>query len=152
MTNLHLLEAFDAVQRLNACRLIPMKHSYKVTKALRVLEPERAILDDMRNKLMEKYCKKGDDGKFVHQKVGDGFMVEFADPVEETGAAFNSEWSELMEQPAGVTITGIAIDDLRDDIPISGKDIELLVRIGVLLEAAPNGKKPKRKRAKKSDA
>ena len=140
MVNLHLLEAFDAVQRLNACRLIPMRHSYKVTKALRVLEPERTMLEEMRSELMDRYCKKDDEGKVIQRKVGDGFVAAFADPVEETGAAFNAEWSELMEQSADLTITGVAITDLGGDVPISGEDIELLVRIGMLLEAAPNGK------------
>ncbi len=142
MKILDILEAFDAVQRFNKCR-IPMKHSIKVRRALGVLAPEWTIVNEKRDVLFDRYGKKDGDGKLVQRQEAGGLVTELDDP-----EAFSAEWSELMEQPTDVSIAGIAIADLGDDLPITGEDIELLVRIGVLIEASPNGK-PKRRRAKR---
>ena len=75
------LTRIDVLSRLLSCDDLPVMASYQLAKLTKVLEEEMKVYLQEKNKILDRYCKKDDDGKFIIENnslvVHEGMMDDF---------------------------------------------------------------------------
>lgn len=88
----------------------PVKFSYAVTKNFKVLESLMKTFEEERNKLLDQYNVKNEDGEPDYKKTG---KIKIAKGYEED---WTREMSELLEIDVEFKPHTIAVENLPEDI------------------------------------
>jgi hypothetical protein len=71
----------DVLAKLLNCDDLPVMASYQLAKLMKVLEEDMKVYLQEKNKILNRYCKKGEDGNFLIENnslvVHEGMMDEF---------------------------------------------------------------------------
>jgi hypothetical protein len=108
---------------------LPIRVSLKIKKLLKVLEDEEKLVSPERNKMMEQWCKKSEDGRvFIFPKPGeenfDGFMADYQD-------FFNSKFDFPYEK---IDLDMLENDSRFANVVISGKTLGVIERLNEMVD------------------
>lgn len=98
-----IVESTLALNELAGMSLRPVV-AFRMAKALKFVKGEVADFDSARNKLLDQYGKKGEDGKL---EIVEG-QVQLGDNVEAFNAAFKTILDEEVALPPSVKLTKIS--------------------------------------------
>jgi len=118
MKLIDVVNAQPAIQTLAATKL-PVKASFRVAKALKLIATDLMVYEEHRVKLLEEHGKKSEDGS----------KYEFETP--EKQQAFSAAFQELQQEEVALTIELLSVDDLGD---CSLAPSDLFPLIGILIK------------------
>jgi hypothetical protein len=97
---------------------LPIKLSYKISKMIDPVGNELQKIEEQRIKLVEKYGEKNETGITVTENNLD---------------SFNKEFSELLEVEIDLPITPINLDDIPEEVKLTGFEVNNLIKLGFLI-------------------
>ena len=117
---------FNGVGELRtfADRELPMKLAYAVAKTLRPLGDAFEDIVELRNKVINRYAVRDDDGNTVPNKSGG---VVFTD-----GKEVDRQLEELFSQTTEVAVHAISMQDFGDKFQPTSAEVAALLRFGIL--------------------
>lgn len=80
--------------------------AYKIARLLREIEKEKEFFENIRKKIIYKYCQRNEDGTV---KMSDGNIVLQPSQIEN----FNQEMNELMNTSINLNAEKITIEDIE---------------------------------------
>jgi len=98
----------DVLTRLLNCETLPVKVSYQLAKLSKLLDESLKFYLQEKNKILDRYCKKDDNGKFI---VVDNSLVVQEGKEEQ----FHSTMREMFEIENDIPMERVKIN--LDDIP-----------------------------------
>ncbi|MEG2246299.1 MAG: DUF1617 family protein [Peptostreptococcaceae bacterium] len=105
LTNRRIVENTSFLANLSNTQL-PIRVSYAIAKNISKIEKELKIYNSERQKLLDKYCIKDDDGK---NKIDEDNQLKIAD---ENLEDWNKEINELLDIEVDIDIHKFNVDDL----------------------------------------
>lgn len=99
------------------------KVAYKLARIAREVDKESQLFSDERNKLIEKYAERDEEGNYKPNE--DGQIYIDTKNLEKVGQ-FSNELSELLETEIEVNVEKLSLDDL-DETGLTPKDFNKLM-------------------------
>lgn len=118
MKLIDVVNAQSAMQTLAGTKL-PVKASFRVAKALKLIAVDMMVYDENRIKLLEEFGRKAAEGN----------KYEFESPEKEQ--AFQKGFQELQQEEVVLAVEPLGIDDLGDCSLSPG---DLFPLIGILIK------------------
>jgi len=87
LTNLTIFESIESLKVLSNCKL-PIKAAFKISRVIKVVEDISKDIDSARQKLIDKFGSKLEDGSLDISADGRVTITNVAE--------YNKEWDELM--------------------------------------------------------
>lgn len=113
-----LVNSVGVLSKLNNAEL-PVKVSYKLSKNIKNIEKELSVYEEEKQKLINKYGEKDEDGK---NKINENGTINILDP-----EAWNKDYKELLEIENDIKVEKISIDDLaKTDFKITAAELALI--------------------------
>ena len=113
-----LLDSVQVLRKLNNAEL-PVRVSYKLAKNIKSIDKELKIYEEEKQKLINKYGEKDEEGK---SKVNENGMINILD-VEN----WNKDIKELLEIEVEINVEKINIDELaKSDLKITPSELTLI--------------------------
>jgi len=113
-----LVNSVQVLSKLNNAEL-PVKVSYKLAKNIKNIEKELSIYEEEKQKLINKYSEKDEEGK---SKVNENGMINILD-VEN----WNKDIKELLEIEVEINVEKINIDELaKSDLKLTPAELILI--------------------------
>lgn len=113
-----LVNSVQVLRKLNNAEL-PVRVSYKLAKNIKSIEKELNIYEEEKQKLINKYGEKDEEGK---SKVNENGMINILD-VEN----WNKDIKELLEIEVEINVEKINIDELaKSDLKITPSELTLI--------------------------
>lgn len=107
ITNKQVMESVGALAELQQTD-IPAALSFRLAKIIMTIDPMIKAINAARVKLLDKYAKKGDDGRpITRENEEGGTMIE----IEDTGS-FEQELNEMMLVENDIDFEHICITDM----------------------------------------
>lgn len=110
-----------AIAKINAAPMKSGAVAYRVARLVRGVNQEAKIQAAAWQKLLDTYCEKDKDGKFVNAE-GQNNVLKL---IPETIAEFHKQTAEFDSTAFDIPVSPIKVDDL-DGCKISASDIEAL--------------------------
>lgn len=104
LTNRNILESINNLRAV-AQKQLPVKVSYTISKNISQIESELKIYEKERQKLIEKYAEKDEDGKIISDERN---QIKFADVV-----GWDKDIKELLDIENDVDIRKFKLDELN---------------------------------------
>ena len=118
LTNLQVLNVLRALNVLSQNKL-PVKLSWRVTTAIRTLEPFAKATEEPLKELQMKYALRDDDGKFVEAVDQEGNAVPNTMQIpNEKVELLNREISELLNETIDVENVTFRLSEFPDSLEI----------------------------------
>jgi hypothetical protein len=142
LTNRVVYDAVPALVELSR-RELPIKLAHEIALTLRALRPQAQVVEEFRQKFIDKYCETDDEGKRVMGRGPQGEpTVQLRDQ-----EGFAADWREYLEQTDDFTVRPVAMNDLGSDVKIAPWVIDALLEANLL---TVDGAKPKPRRKPRS--
>lgn len=127
MTKLKLGQIVNTISLLAqlSTTKLPIKVSYAVAKNVNKLEKELDFFNIEKNKMMDKYCEKNDDGTLKISEEGNAKILD------KHLDDWNKEYNELLDIDIDIDIHKVQISKLDDAIQFTPND---LLKIEFMLE------------------
>jgi len=114
MKKIEILNLSEALEKINVSGA---KFNYAVFKNKDVLKPEVNALVDVKLKIIEKYAKKGEDGKFIFENVNkDTGIGTYA---IKNKKEFEKEWAvyqKMLDEEVEIKLHKIKLSDVPETI------------------------------------
>ena len=113
-----LLDSVQVLRKLNNAEL-PVRVSYKLAKNIKSIDKELKIYEEEKQKLINKYCEKDDEGK---NKINEDGTIKILDTEK-----WNKDIKELLDIEAEINIEKINIDELaKSDLKLTPSELTLI--------------------------
>lgn len=113
-----LLDSVQVLRKLNNAEL-PVRVSYKLAKNIKNIDKELKIYEEEKQKLINKYGEKDEEGKLKTKEDG---SINITDTEN-----WNKDIKELLEIEAEINIEKINIDELgKSDFKITPSELSLI--------------------------
>lgn len=113
-----LVNSVQVLRKLNNAEL-PVRVSYKLAKNIKSIEKELNIYEEEKQKFINKYCEKDDEGK---NKINEDGTIKILDTEK-----WNKDIKELLDIEAEINIEKINIDELgKSDLKITPSELSLI--------------------------
>lgn len=114
-----LMDSVDVLKKISDMNL-PISLSYKIAKNIMKIEEELAILNKEKQKLIDKYGEKDEDGKIKSDESGRIRILDIT--------SWTTEYSALEDLQIDIDLTVIPEDDLLkcNELNITPSDIILI--------------------------
>lgn len=114
-----LMDSVDVLKKISDMNL-PISLSYKIAKNIMKIEEELAILNKEKQKLIDKYGEKDEDGKIKSDESGRIRILDIS--------SWTTEYSALEDLQIDIDLTVIPEDDLLscDNFNITPSDIIII--------------------------
>lgn len=113
-----LVNSVQVLRKLNNAEL-PVRVSYKLAKNIKNIDKELNIYEEEKQKLINKYGEKDDEGK---NKINEDGTIKILDTEN-----WNKDIKELLEIEAEINIEKINIDELaKGDLKITPSELTLI--------------------------
>jgi len=129
LTNVQVINVMQGLGKL-AQEKLPVKLSWKITTALRSLEPFTKTVDETMAEIRKKYANKDQFGNFVEAIDSDGKAIPntITIPTEKL-AEFNGEVEDLLNQTVEVHNVTLKISDFPDTMTLEPVALNALAPI-----------------------
>lgn len=117
-----ILNSEDTLKKLMD---VPMKGrvAYKLARIGREVDKESQLFNDERNKLIEKYAERDEEGNYVYNADGQIYIdIKNTEKVRQ----FSNELNELLETEIEVNAEKLSLDEL-DETGLTPKDFNKLM-------------------------
>lgn len=122
LTNAAVYSALMALSALSE-RKLPVRAAIQVAKAHRVLREEWEDVEKLREKMIEEYAERDENGEKVRgEEINGQATVRIRQDVREQ---FNKEWKELLNSEVEVDVT-ISLADFGSDVEIEPSILDAL--------------------------
>lgn len=122
LTNAAVYSALMALSALSE-RKLPVRAAIQVAKAHRVLREEWEDVEKLREKMIEEYAERDENGEKVRgEEINGQATVRIRPDVREQ---FNKEWKELLNSEVEVDVT-ISLADFGSDVEIEPSILDAL--------------------------
>jgi hypothetical protein len=118
LTNAQVLNVLQALNTLSQKKL-PIKLAWKITTAMRSLEPFAKAVDEPMQEIRTKHAVKDADGKLVEAVDKDGTPIP--NTIQIPGdkiIVVNTELNDLLEQTVEVTNVELKLSDFPDTLEL----------------------------------
>ena len=113
-----LVNSVQVLRKLNNAEL-PVRVSYKLAKNIKSIEKELNIYEEEKQKFINKYCEKDDEG---NNKINEDGTIKIIDTEK-----WNKDIKELLDIEAEINIEKINIDELgKSDFKITPSELSLI--------------------------
>ena len=113
-----LVNSVQVLRKLNNAEL-PVRVSYKLAKNIKSIDKELKIYEEEKQKLINKYGEKDEEGK---SKVNENGMINILDTEN-----WNKDIKELLEIEVEINVEKINIDELaKSDLKITPSELTLI--------------------------
>ena len=118
LTNAQVLNVLQALNTLSQKKL-PIKLAWKITTAVRSLEPFAKAVDEPMQEIRTKHAVKDADGKLVEAVDKDGTPIPNTIQIPgDKVRVVNTELNELLEQTIEVTNVELKLSDFPDTLEL----------------------------------
>jgi len=113
-----LVNSVQVLRKLNNAEL-PVRVSYKLAKNIKSIEKELNIYEEEKQKFINKYCEKDDEG---NNKINEDGTIKIIDTEK-----WNKDIKELLDIEAEINMEKINIDELgKSDFKITPSELSLI--------------------------
>ena len=113
-----LVNSVQVLRKLNNAEL-PVRVSYKLAKNIKSIEKELNIYEEEKQKFINKYCEKDDEG---NNKINEDGTIKIIDTEK-----WNKDIKELLDIEAEINIEKINIDELaKSDLKLTPAELTLI--------------------------
>lgn len=113
-----LVNSVQVLRKLNNAEL-PVRVSYKLAKNIKSIEKELNIYEEEKQKFINKYCEKDDEG---NNKINEDGTIKIIDTEK-----WNKDIKELLDIEAEINIEKINIDELaKSDLKLTPAELALI--------------------------
>jgi hypothetical protein len=118
LTNVQVLNAMQALNSIGQQKL-PIKLAWKVTTAVRTLEPFAKAVDEPLKDIRTKYATRDHLGNFVEATDNEGNTIPNTVTIpNDKIATVNQEMDELLKQTVEVTNVSFKLSDFPDSMEL----------------------------------
>lgn len=122
LTNAAVFSALMALSALSE-RKLPVRAAIQVAKAHRVLREEWEDVEKLREKMIEEYAERDENGEMVRgEEINGQATVKIRQDAREQ---FNKEWKELLNSEVEVDVT-ISLADFGSNVEIEPSILDAL--------------------------